>query len=86
MLRRDFRPVIHGSGWRFVCCVFPDVKEALWPLFSGVNILVTRHIAIRPAVAVTMVFRHRDTYTMTAGVVRLAYHFENHPVTPAKPR
>jgi hypothetical protein len=50
---------------------------------AGLNIIATRHVAIRPAVEVTMVFRNRDTFTMAAGVVRLAYHFENHPVTPA---
>jgi hypothetical protein len=30
-----------------------------------------------------MVFRGNDRFTMVAGVLRLAYHFENHPVTPA---
>lgn len=51
---------------------------------AGLNIIATRHIAVRPAVEVTMVFRNSNTFTMTAGVVRLAYHFENHPVTPAR--
>lgn len=50
---------------------------------AGLNILATRHVAVRPAVEVTMVFRNRDAFAMTAGVVRVAYHFENHPVTPA---
>ena len=50
---------------------------------AGLNIIVTRHVALRPAVEVTTVFRNHDTFAMTAGVVRLAYHFENHPVTPA---
>lgn len=49
---------------------------------GGFNIVATRHIAIRPAVEFTTVFRNRDTFTMMAGVVRVAYHFENHPVTP----
>jgi hypothetical protein len=49
---------------------------------GGLNIIATRHIAIRPAVEFTTVFRNSDTFTMTAGVVRLVYHFENHPVTP----
>jgi Outer membrane protein beta-barrel domain len=49
---------------------------------GGLNIIATRHIAIRPAVEFTTVFRNSDTFTMTAGVVRVAYHFENHPVTP----
>lgn len=50
---------------------------------AGLNILVSRHVAVRPAVELTTVFRDRNTFTMTAGVVRVAYHFENHPVTPA---
>jgi hypothetical protein len=50
---------------------------------AGLNIIATGHVAIRPAVEVAMVFRNRDTFTMTAGVVRLAYHFEFHPVAPA---
>ena len=49
---------------------------------GGLNIIATRHIAIRPAIEFTTVFRNSDTFTITAGVVRLAYHFENHPVTP----
>jgi hypothetical protein len=50
---------------------------------GGLNLIVTRHIAIRPAAEFTTVFRNRDTFTMMAGVVRVAYHFENHPVTPS---
>jgi len=51
---------------------------------GGLNIIATRHIAVRPAVEVGMAFRNSDTFTITAGVVRLAYHFENRPVTPAR--
>jgi hypothetical protein len=50
---------------------------------AGLNIIATRHVAIRPAIEVTTVFRNRNTFAMTAGVVRVAYHFEDHPVTPA---
>jgi outer membrane protein with beta-barrel domain len=50
---------------------------------AGLNIIASRRIAIRPAVEVTTVFRNHDTLAMTAGVVRVAYHFEDHPVTPA---
>lgn len=49
---------------------------------AGLNIIATRHIAIRPAAEFTTVFRNHDTLTIMAGVVRVAYHFENHPVTP----
>jgi hypothetical protein len=51
---------------------------------AGLNLLATRHVAIRPAVELTTVFRGSGTFTMTAGVLRLAYHFEDHPVTPKR--
>jgi hypothetical protein len=47
-------------------------------------VLATRHFSLRPAVEFTVVLRNGDSYTSTAGVLRLAYHFENHPVTPTK--
>jgi hypothetical protein len=51
---------------------------------GGLNVLATRHFSLRPAVEFTVVLRNGDSYTSTAGVLRLAYHFENHPVTPTK--
>jgi len=49
---------------------------------GGFNLLATRHFAFRPTVEVTVVLRNNDSYTATAGVLRFAYLFENHPVTP----
>jgi hypothetical protein len=51
---------------------------------GGLNVLATRHFALRPTVEVTMVLRNSDSYTTTAAVLRLAYFFENHPVTPTR--
>jgi hypothetical protein len=54
---------------------------------GGVNLFVSRHIALRPDVE-TMIVRHGgSSHTLTAFALRLAYHFEDHPVTPeAGPR
>ena len=51
---------------------------------GGLNVLATRRFALRPTVEVTVVVRNSDSYATTAGVLRLAYFFENHPVTPTK--
>jgi hypothetical protein len=51
---------------------------------GGLNVVATRHFALRPTVEVTVVLRNSDSYTTTAGVLKLAYIFENHPVTPTK--
>lgn len=51
---------------------------------GGFNLVATRHVAFRPTVEVTVVLRNNDTYTTTAGVVRFAYLFESHPVTPTR--
>jgi hypothetical protein len=48
---------------------------------GGVSVRASRNMAIRPAVDVTVVLRNSDTHVITAAVLRLAYHFEDHPVT-----
>jgi hypothetical protein len=51
-------------------------------LGAGVNLFVTRHIAIRPDIDVKIVRRHSQSYAVTAVAVHLAYHFEEHPLVP----
>ncbi len=53
-------------------------------LGGGMNIFVTRHIAIRPDVEAMIVRRDSHNYVVTAVVVHIAYHFENHPITPTR--
>jgi hypothetical protein len=53
---------------------------------GGVNVFVTRHIAIRPDVEAMMVRRDSQTYVVTAVTVHLAYHFEEHPIAPTQTR
>lgn len=55
-------------------------------LGGGVNIFVARHIAIRPNVETMIIRREAHTYSVTAVAVHLSYHFEDHPVTPARDR
>lgn len=49
---------------------------------GGLNLHVSRHWAMRPEVLATVVLRDGRSFVVTTGVVRLAYHFEDHPVTP----
>jgi hypothetical protein len=49
---------------------------------GGVNVYVSRHWTIRPEIVATAVLRNSRSFVVTAGAVRLAYHVEEHPVTP----
>jgi hypothetical protein len=49
---------------------------------GGGNLFVNRHWTIRPEVMANVVLRDSRSFVVTTGVVRLAYHFEDHPVTP----
>ena len=51
---------------------------------GGISLVATRHIAIRPAVEVAMVLRNNHSLATASAVVRLAYRFEDHPVTRAR--
>jgi hypothetical protein len=48
----------------------------------GVNVFVSRHWTIRPEIVATAVLRNSRSFVVTTGGLRLAYHFEGHPVTP----
>ena len=49
---------------------------------GGVNTFVSRHWAIRPDVQEIAVLRDARAYWMTAFALHVAYHFEEHPITP----
>jgi outer membrane protein with beta-barrel domain len=51
-------------------------------LGGGWNVSVSRHISLQPALEWTIVTRGAHGYALTGAAVRLAYHFEDHPVTP----
>lgn len=49
---------------------------------GGVDVFLSRHWTIRPEVMAAFVMRDSNHFVVTTGVVRLGYHFEDHPVTP----
>lgn len=51
---------------------------------GGVDVFVSRHVAIRPDVEATVVMRNSRTHVVTTAAVHLAYHFDDHPITPAR--
>jgi hypothetical protein len=53
---------------------------------GGVNLFMTRHVSIRPDVEAKIVRRDSRSHVATAISVRLAYHFEDHPITPGRVR
>jgi hypothetical protein len=53
---------------------------------GGVSVFVNRHFALRPDVEAAFVIRDGRTHVVTTAAVHAVYHFESHPVTPARPR
>lgn len=53
---------------------------------GGINIFTSRHLAIRPEIDATFVMGDSRVRTVTSFSVHFAYHFEDHPVTPARRR
>ena len=49
---------------------------------GGVDVIVARHVAIRPEAAILLV--HRDTRTEALAIfgLRVGFRFEDHPITP----
>jgi hypothetical protein len=48
---------------------------------GGVNVFLSRQIAIRPEVDATIVMRDSRTRVVPTARIHLAYHFEDHPIT-----
>lgn len=53
-------------------------------LGGGVNVFFNRHIAVRPDLEAMVVMRDSHRYVVTTAAIHLAFHFEDHPVTPAR--
>lgn len=51
---------------------------------GGLNVYLNRHLAIRPDVEVMWIRGDSESFFVTGIAVHFAYHFENHPVTPAR--
>jgi hypothetical protein len=58
---------------------FDDFVVALG---GGVDVYLKRHVALRPDVRVLLVRSNTGTRPVTVYGVQLAYHFEEHPITP----
>jgi hypothetical protein len=53
---------------------------------GGVSVFTSRHWAVRPEIEATVVRRQSRSYVVTALTMGVAYHFEEHPITPAGER
>lgn len=53
-------------------------------LGGGANVFLSRNLAIRPDVETMVVLRNARSHVVTAVRVHVVYHFEDHPVTPAR--
>lgn len=49
---------------------------------GGVDLFLRRHVALRPDVRVLLVRGNSDTRAVAVYGVHLAFHFEEHPITP----
>jgi hypothetical protein len=58
--------------------------DPAFTLGGGVNLFLSRHVAVRPEVTGLFVRADARQHVVTAFTVQLAYHFEDHPVTPAR--
>ena len=51
---------------------------------AGINVFMSRRISLQPAVEAMIVTADSQSYTLTLATIRLAYHFEDHPVTRSR--
>jgi Outer membrane protein beta-barrel domain len=52
---------------------------------GGLNLFLSRHVALRPQIEAIIVTRDSRSHVVTAFTLHLAYHFEEHPITPSSP-
>lgn len=51
---------------------------------GGVDILLSRRVSLRPQADAMFVFDHGTSRVMPVFTLHLAFHFEEHPITPAR--
>jgi hypothetical protein len=51
---------------------------------GGVDVYLTEHLALRPEATVMLVIAGSDAHPVPIYGVHLAYHFEDHPITPRR--
>jgi hypothetical protein len=58
--------------------------DPMFQVGGGINVFMSRKVALQPAVEAMIVTRDGHALTMAAVSLRVAYHFEDHPVTPSR--
>jgi hypothetical protein len=53
---------------------------------GGISVFLSRHLSLRPDVTAIIAVRDSDTRVTTTVTLHLAYHFEDHPITPSRER
>lgn len=51
---------------------------------GGVDLFVSRNLAVRPDIETMFVLHDRKSHVVTTIRINVVYHFEEHPVTPAR--
>jgi hypothetical protein len=69
------------TGSALVATSFTDPSFVLG---GGLRLFVSRHFALQPRVETTVIRADGDSHAITSFTIGLAYHFEDHPVTPAR--
>ena len=65
----------------FEARTFDDFVVALG---GGLDVFLASHLALRPEATVLLVTTRAEAHTVPVFGVHLAYHFESHPITPAR--
>jgi hypothetical protein len=53
-------------------------------LGGGISLFLSRHLSLRPDVTAILAVRDSDTRVITTVTLHVAYHFEDHPITPSR--
>jgi hypothetical protein len=59
-----------------------DFDDFAWSVGGGVDVFLERHLALRPDVRVLLVRGPSETRAVPVYGLHLAYHFEEHVITP----
>ena len=65
----------------FTTAIFTDPTVVV---SAGANLFLTERVSVRPEVELKVIARDSRSYTMTVLAMRLAYHFEEHPLSSAR--
>jgi len=63
-----------------------SVTDPAFVFGGGVSLFASRRISLRPEVETMLVRNSGQNYLVTTVAARFVYHFEDRPITPARPR